>query len=75
METTSVRWKSGSVVRLLSGGKAMKVIGSDSVGSVICRLLNDDRYLDVYLPPSLLVTAEPDASACEQSTDMVAENA
>ena len=77
METTRVSWKSGNVVRLLSGGDAMKVIGWDSVGSVICRPLNDERHLGIYVPPSLLVAAdaEPNAVASEHSTDMAAENA
>jgi hypothetical protein len=77
MEATSAFWKSGSVVRLLSGGEAMKVVGCDSVGSVICRPLNDDRHLGIYVPPSLLVAADPapDHGTPVQSTDMAAENA
>jgi uncharacterized protein YodC (DUF2158 family) len=77
MEATSAPWKSGDVVRLLSGGEAMKVIGCDGVGSVICRPLNDERHLGIYVAPSLLVAAEaePDASAPEHSTDMTTENA
>jgi uncharacterized protein YodC (DUF2158 family) len=77
MEATSVCWKSGSVVRLRSGGNAMKVVGSDGVGSVICRPLNDGRHLGIYVRPSLLVAAEaePDTGAPEHSMDMVAENA
>lgn len=77
MEATSASWKSGSVVRLLSGGEAMKVVGCDGVGSVICRPLNDDRHLGIYVPPSLLVAADPapDQGTPAQSTDMAAENA
>jgi uncharacterized protein YodC (DUF2158 family) len=77
MEATSVSWKSSSIVRLLSGGDAMKVIGYDGVGSVICRPLNDERHLGIYVPPSLLVAAdaEPDARTTEHPTDIVAENA
>jgi hypothetical protein len=77
MEATSVCWKSGSVVRLLSGGDAMKVVGYDGVGSVICRPLNDERHLGIYVPPSLLLGADlgPDDGAPEHSIDMVAENA
>ena len=77
METTSVSWKSGSVVRLLSGGDAMKVIGCDSVGSVICRPLNDERHLGIYVPPSLLVAADAELNAggSEQFTAMAAQNA
>jgi hypothetical protein len=73
----SVSWKSGNVVRLLSGGEAMTVIGSDSVGSVICRPLNDERHLGIYVPPSLLVAADPevDTGASEHSTKFAAENA
>lgn len=70
-------WKSGNVVRLLSGGEVMKVIGCDSVGSVICRPLGDERHLGIYVPPSLLAAAEaapaPDTSA--HSMDMATENA
>jgi hypothetical protein len=77
MEATSVCWNSGNVVRLLSGGEAMKVVGRDSVGSVICRPLNDERHLGIYVPPSMLVAADlgPNDSAPEHSTGMTAENA
>ena len=77
MEATSVSWKSGSVVRLLSGGEAMKVVGSDGVGSVICRPLDDDRHLDIYVPPSLLVAADlgPGDRTPAHSIDMARENA
>lgn len=55
----------------------MKVIGCDSVGSVICRPLNDDRHLGIYVPPSLLeaAEAEPDQGASAHSMDMATENA
>ncbi|SDN34636.1 hypothetical protein SAMN05444050_1330 [Afipia sp. GAS231] len=71
----SVSWKSGNVVRLLSGGEAMTVIGSDSVGSVICRPLNDERHLGIYVPPSLLVAADPgpDDGTAAHSADMATE--
>ena len=77
MEATSVSWKSGSVVRLLSGGDAMKVIGYDGVGSVICQPLNDERHLGIYVPPSLLVAADrdPDDGTPAHFTDMATENA
>jgi len=77
MEATSVSWKSGDVVRLLSGGDAMKVIGYDGVGSVICQPLNDEHHLGIYVPPSLLMAADagPDAGAPKHSTDMAPENA
>lgn len=70
-------WKSGSIVRLLSGGETMRVVGCDGVGSVICRPLNDERHLDIYVPPSLLVAAEPaaDHRTSAHSTDMATENA
>jgi len=72
-----VSWKSGSVVRLLSGGEVMKVIGCDSVGSVICRPLNDERHLGIYVPPSLLAAAEAasDRSTPVHDIDMAMENA
>lgn len=77
MEIASVSWKSGSVVRLLSGGETMKVVGCDSVGSVICRPLDDECHPGIYVPPSLLVAADHgcDDGAPEHSTDMAAENA
>ncbi len=70
-------WKSGNVVRLLSGGEVMTVIGCDSVGSVICRPLNDHSHLGIYVPPSLLMTVEagPDRDTSANSLDMVTENA
>jgi uncharacterized protein YodC (DUF2158 family) len=77
METTRSCWKSGSLVRLLSGGEAMNVMGYDSVGSVICRPLNDERHLGFYVPPSLLVAADPDPDdgTPRPATDIIAENA
>jgi hypothetical protein len=77
MEATSVSWKSGDVVRLLSGGEVMQVIGYDDVGSVICRPLSDERHLGIYVPPSLLVAAEPaaDPDTSGHSMDMATENA
>jgi len=62
---------------LLSGGDVMEVIGRDSVGSVICRPLNDERHLGIYVPPSLLVAAEaaPDRRTSGHSMDMAMENA
>ena len=69
---TTTFWKSGSIVRLLSGGGALRVIGSDGVGSVICRPLGGGSDLDIYVPPSLLAEAEPQP---EHSTEFAAENA
>jgi hypothetical protein len=75
--SNNVSWKSGDVVRLLSGGATMKVIGCDGVGSVICQPLNDEHHLGIYVPPSLLMAADagPDAGAPKYSTDIAAENA
>ena len=72
---TTASWKSETIVRLSSGGCALRVIGCDSVGSVICRPLGGGSGLDIYVPPSLLVLADPDASAPEPSTKFAAENA
>ncbi len=69
---TTTSWKSGTVVRLLSGGSALRVIGSDSVGSVICRPIGGGSDLDIYVPPSLLAAAEPQP---DHSTEFAAENA
>ena len=70
-------WKSGNVVCLRSGGEAMEVIGCDSVGSVICRPLGGSGDLDLYVPPSLLVAAEPqgDAGASDPSAHLAMEKA
>jgi hypothetical protein len=74
---TTTSWKSGTIVKLLSGGVALRVIGSDGVGSVICRPLGGGSDLDIYVPPSLLVAADPQAEAGvpEHSTEFAAENA
>ena len=77
MEVTVTTWNSGSVVRLLSGGEALRVIGCDSVGSVICRPLGDDSHLGIHVPPSLLMPAEApfDDRAPAHSDDLAMENA
>ena len=75
METERVSWKSGSVVRLLPGSDAMQVIGCDSVGSVICRPLHDNRHPGIYVPPSLLVDAGPDRSMSDHSNTLAMEHA
>lgn len=77
METNSMTWKSDRVVRLLSGGEALRVIGTDNVGSVICRPLGGGSDIDIYVPPSLLVAAAPapDAHSSEHATESAAENA
>ena len=75
IELTATSWKSDRVVRLLSGGEALRVIGTDNVGSVICRPLGSD--IDICVPPSLLVAAdlEPDAGASGHPTQSATENA
>jgi uncharacterized protein YodC (DUF2158 family) len=55
-------WSTGSVVRLKSGGEALRVIGCDSVGSVICRRLHDEEHPSIYVPPSLLVAADTEVA-------------
>ena len=72
---TAASWKSDRIVRLLSGGEALRVIGTDSVGSVICRPLGCDDDLDIYVPPSLLVAADPpsEAGTAGYSTDLDTE--
>jgi hypothetical protein len=72
IEVTTTSWKSDRIVRLLSGGEQLRVIGSDSVGSVICRPLGGGSDLDIYVPPSLLVAAEPQPG---QSAEFTMENA
>lgn len=55
---TEMPWKIDSIVRFVSGGEALRVIGRDSVGSVICRPLNGEAHQSVYVPPTLLVAAD-----------------
>lgn len=76
MEVKTTSWKSDRVVRLLSGGEALRVIGTDSVGSVICRPLGSGSDIDIYVPPSLLVAADsaPDAHSSEHPTPSAAES-
>ena len=59
---TEVPWKTDSIVRLMSGGEALRVVGCDSVGSVICRPLDDETHQSIYVPPSLLVAAEAEST-------------
>jgi hypothetical protein len=59
---TETPWKIDSIVRFISGGEALRVIGRDSVGSVICRPLNDEAHQNIYVPPTLLVAAETEAA-------------
>jgi hypothetical protein len=53
-----VEWKSGSRVKLPSGDKTLYVVGYDCAGSVICRSSDDERSGDLYVTPSLLVSAD-----------------
>ena len=55
-------WKIDSDVRLTSGGEALRVIGCDSVGSVICQPLDDETQQSIYVPPSLLVAADAETA-------------
>ncbi|KJC53908.1 hypothetical protein UP10_41660 [Bradyrhizobium sp. LTSPM299] len=50
-----IKWKSGTLVKVLSSKQVLRVVGYDSVGSVICELIeNQDRPLRLYASPSLL---------------------
>jgi hypothetical protein len=51
------RWETGSQVKWAWGGKTLSVVGYDSVGSVICREIDDPRK-DLYVSPSLLVSVD-----------------
>jgi uncharacterized protein YodC (DUF2158 family) len=64
---TKAHWKSGSRVKVSSGNRVLAVVGYDSVGSVICRPIDNPRHSGVYVTPSLLVDAEVNASG--RSTD------
>ncbi len=57
---TQASWKSGSRVRLARAwaNQMLFVIGYDSVGSVICRPIDDGRHRGVYVTPSLLISAD-----------------
>jgi hypothetical protein len=49
------KWKSGTLVKVLSSEQVLRVVGCDSVGSVICELIeNQDKRLRLYASPSLL---------------------
>ena len=53
---TEVKWKSGALVRVLSSDQALRVVGYDSVVSVICELFEGhNRPLRLYASPSLLM--------------------
>jgi len=64
------RWKTDSQVRCVWGGKSLSVVGYDSVGSVICRNLDDPRN-DVYVPPSLLVGVDEAQEATKNPARVV----
>jgi hypothetical protein len=49
------KWKSGALVTIASGGRTLRVVGYDSVGSVICEFIDDaEKLLRLYASPSLL---------------------
>lgn len=50
-------WKIDDRVRIASAQQTLIVLGYDSVGSVICRPLDDERHRGLYVSPSLLVAA------------------
>ena len=57
------RWKSGTVVRLLSGDRKMTVVGLDSAGSIICEWLDGDHLLRGYFTPAVLIAADNTVAA------------
>jgi hypothetical protein len=49
------KWKSGTLVKVLFGEQVLRVVGYDSVGSVICELIeSQDKPLRLHASPSLL---------------------
>jgi hypothetical protein len=59
-----VRWESGIIVQMTSGGEALTVVGYDSVGSVICQGLEPQRER-LYVSPSLLTEVSLDRARRE----------
>jgi hypothetical protein len=54
------KWKSGTLVKVRSNERPLRVVGYDSVGSIICELLEDEvRPLRLYTSPSLLTEIDP----------------
>lgn len=55
---TNDEWKSGTRVRFTGSGLEMKVVGPDSVGSIICEWYCGEGLLRGYFTPLGLVLAE-----------------
>jgi hypothetical protein len=56
-------WKTGSLVRLNALDRTFRVVGHDSVGSIICEPLDGALNSRIYVPPGLLIEiTEPDRS-------------
>jgi uncharacterized protein YodC (DUF2158 family) len=61
--------KSGSVVQLISGGRLMRVVGYDSVGSVICEWPDGRGGISKgYIPRSLLTVVRSENSSATKGT-------
>jgi hypothetical protein len=52
-------WKPGSLVRISVLNCTFRVLGQDSVGSTICEPLVGATNSRIYMPPSLLIEANP----------------
>jgi hypothetical protein len=56
-------WKPGSLVRISVLNRTFRVVGRDSVGSVICEPVVGALNSRIYMPPSLLIDVnQPDRS-------------
>ena len=55
---TNVEWKSGTRVRFIGSDLEMKVVGADSVGSIICEWYRGEGLLQGYFTPMGLILAE-----------------
>jgi len=54
-QTMQTTWKSGSLVILGMDGPSLRVVGYDSVGSVICEFPDaDEPRSRIYVAPALL---------------------
>jgi hypothetical protein len=54
-QMADAKWKSGTLVKVASGEQALRVVGYDSVGSVICELIEaQEKPLRLYASPPLL---------------------
>ena len=48
-------WKSGTLVKIKSCELGLRVVGYDSVGSVICEYIDDDtKKSRLYVAPTML---------------------